>query len=247
MKIRKDQIISLWEQRISAYIHKKSIETRKLILFLGMFMFLISGDAQFGKNVTVFMGLGYGIYITLHSLITRKIKKLSSLQLKEEKERTFKVLLLSVQNWSFVGVLTGTSWLAGGLGVKQMLGDIFNNRTLSFSLISLFILASVFFPFILHNKAKEKKKDDFKYYPQLIAFSTAAPGIGLFIAAIIPNVRRVSTQFFLYVFFMSLAGIIMLPYFVWGLYEILVLGLRKWPDIKKTNSEYRVSFPDDKI
>ena len=159
MKIRKDQIISLWEQRISAYIHKKSIETRKLILFLGMFMFLISGDAQFGKNVTVFMGLGYGIYITLHSLITRKIKKLSSLQLKEEKERTFKVLLLSVQNWSFVGVLTGTSWLAGGLGVKQMLGDIFNNRTLSFSLISLFILASVFFPFILHNKAKEKKKD----------------------------------------------------------------------------------------
>ena len=188
------------------------------------------------------MSLGYGIYLVGYSATTRIVERITSSQLQKKKVGAFKVLLLYMQDWSFVAILTGTLWLAGGLGLKKILGDIFNERILLISLVSIFTLALFFSSFILRNKAKVKKDGDFKYYPQLIAISTAAPGVGLLIATIIPNIKGISTQFFLYTFLASLMGIIILPYFVWGLYEIRILGLREWPSSNKAGSEFVVSF-----
>gem|GEM_PF-1298856 len=47
MNINRIQIISLWEKRISTYVHKKGIKTRKILPILGIFIFVISGNAQF--------------------------------------------------------------------------------------------------------------------------------------------------------------------------------------------------------
>jgi hypothetical protein len=244
MKIIEEQRRELWRQRVSGYVHKKGEKTKKILPILGIFLFVVSGNAQFEKSIIVSMGLGYGIYIVAYSMIARKTEQM----IIKGKEGVFRALLLSVQDWGFVAMLTGTMLLAGGLGLKKILSDdIINGRALLIFLFSIFVLASLFFPVVLRYKVKEKKSDDFKYYPQLIALSTAAPGIGLLIAAIIPNTNGVSTQFFMSAFLSSLLGIVLLPYFVWGGYEILVLGLREWPDIKKVDEEVVLVFPDNSV
>ena len=122
------------------------------------------------------MSLGYGIYLVGYSATTRIVERITSSQLQKKKVGAFKVLLLYMQDWSFVAILTGTLWLAGGLGLKKILGDIFNERILLISLVSIFTLALFFSSFILRNKAKVKKDGDFKYYPQLIPFQLQHQG-----------------------------------------------------------------------
>lgn len=246
MRLDEEQITQLWRQKLHMYINGENKKSGETILLLLILMFGVASITQFDRRSILNIGVFYLIYFLALSILNRLTKHYKST--KYRRKKTFYILpllLRFVQDWNLLAMLDITSWVMW----TNALGRIINKQQISqfsfFLFIGIFVLSFLFSPFVLRNKIASLKDQSFKYYVQGSTLATILPGIVLFLVTLIPSIEGISTSTLIIIFTSFLSWLILLPFFVWGGYEILALSLNEWPSIKKNGNDFIVSFVDD--
>lgn len=240
-----NELRELWRQKLVSYHgHKKGKGLGETLLVLGIFLFNLGSASGFDKSVLGFSGLFYGAYILFFVIFNRKINRIKSPAIPKEKAVALKVLSLAVQDLVFVAMILVTSIAIGSLILAGMVKWDFFVRKITGFWFSVFILGVLLSPFRLKYKVGKKQLENFKYLPHLLAMSASLPGALLLFFEIVPQIQDVSAKLLVSMILFLTVSIIMLPFWVWGIYEIVFLATRPWPKIQKVKTEFLISFQD---
>ena len=246
MKLDEKQIAELWKQKLHLYINRENKKSRETILLLLILMFGVAGITRFDRRSILNIGVFYLIYFLAVSILNRLIKHYKSTEYRRKKTfYTLPTLLHFVQDWNLLTMLGVTSWIMWIHALSMIIDKQQVSQFSFFLFIGIFILSFLFSPFFLRNKIASLKDQGFKYYAQGSILATILPGIVLFLITVIPNIKGISTSTLIIISTSFLSWLILLPFFVWGGHEILVLSLNKWPSVKKGKADFIVGFVND--
>jgi len=239
MKISKNQFDELWKIKISYYsgVTNRRIGETFFIPPLLLFFYVLGSDfdmkAILKAVLSCFAFLSIAMIISNHGSFMGKKRSTKMLPLK--------TLLFYVYDCSLFAMVFVSLWSMGNLIIQRESLPISLARFLIYLLLFMILLMVVVSPRILNTRSLDKVHQGLRNLPLLLAISGSIPGFGVLIFTLVSRSGNVDFPSSIVVFFTILGSFASLPYVVIGLYEVLLLGLRKWPEVKKSGSKYIVN------
>jgi hypothetical protein len=238
-----DQILELWKLRLFI-IRGRNLRWIETTFFLPLIMMIVPLlSSNFRKQVVLGCYVEAGILlvysITLY-LLLRSIKK-HRFRGKYAYPKT--ILLYSMYDLfflMFMGMILWTSGIVTMDSSKVILAMLL-------CLLLVFILGvftSQWFLALKMRLSHQPNKYN-QYLPIALAISGTVPGLGVLAAAIFSNSLQVSSSWLVVQIGGIGLGSLLMYLSMLGICEIIVIGLRKWPQIKRTNSHYSVDWQSD--
>jgi hypothetical protein len=243
MRMTDDQILELWKSRLSVLSSRK-LEWIETTFFLPLILMILPlSSTGFQKQVVL------GCYIEASILLVYSI--ILYLLLRSIKKHRFRgkyaypktILLYSLYDIFMVAFIGMIFWISGVLtiGSGKMILAIF------ISLLLVFIFACFSPQWIINSKIhlSDRPTQFNKYLPIALAISSTLPGLGLLAASILTHSPYNSSSDLVIQIGGIGLGSLLMYLSTTVLCEIIIIGLRKWPQIKRTNSHYSVDWQSD--
>jgi hypothetical protein len=245
MNISRELIDELWKIRLPILNMRRPqwiLET-----FLLPLMLLVL-PLSFNQQIIFWLCLGYGIYLASALTIFGQVRRIKKGQFRIRYSYQLSTLLYGIFDMANFTIFGAIFWDAGIVGLNQI-GIL--NESISLLLfgseVVIVIVAVVSTRQFLLQKIKwasESSKSS-KYQPLIFALASVLPSMAILIGVILSR-----TQTFLSNGSLSFAAMLffvianfLIPFAATSLTEILWIGLRKWPDVHKSDSEFIVTWP----
>lgn len=236
MKIGQNQIDELWRIKIVLYssmTNKRLKETFLIPLFLLFIAVLIS---DFDKQVLLQCVLSYSAFLSMIMIISNRNTFIKKKRL--PLSLPLNALLFYIYDCGFLAMLFISFWTWGYLILQQLSLPPLSPKLLLFLLIFMTFLTIVLSPRILNARSLDKLYQGFKDLPVALVISGSIPGLGILLYAILSRSGNTISPSVVIMFFSFSASLLILPYITIGLFEVLLLGLKQWPEVKKVGSKY---------
>lgn len=245
MKILRDQIYELWKLKVAQYGKSKpgSIWGGALLSIVLLCMPL--GSAQFSTLAIWYCILSSGAFLTVAITVYTRIKKIKVSRYRKKNSYPSVILLYALYDIG-VRIMIFTAIFTSSIFMQQHYGITLFQTGALLALFIVVVIGSIFLsPWFVRRRLLRQFSNSYKHLPLAITVTRVLPPLGVLIAAIL--VRSQYKQAF--PFIVSIMGfcvsMFLLPSLVFELYENIVLSLEKWPEIKRENSGFVVTYPLD--
>ena len=240
-KINKKQTRELWQQKISHLTYRQRRTFAENYLFPALTLFLSVASSKFDLKTTSFSISAFALYTIMAGIFQVKYGDEKKL-LKQGRQYALFVLLKSINDLGYLTIIFMSIWVGSIYNFERTTSSSSAEKT-GFVFLCIIFAASLFSSSIaLRWKTKNKREIDNKMNNKTIIWVAAILSFGLIVNLIPVNLLKYNSTSLFAIVFAYLGIFIFLPNFVWSIYEILFLGLRKWPEIYYKDSQVVVEY-----
>jgi hypothetical protein len=237
MKISQSQINELWKLKAKIYGQKtpkifwESFLIPSVILLIPFCLF------EDKRQIGMFYALSYGLFLLSTMMIIHQIKLIKNQHFRTRYSYPLTILCYNIYEISILTLTCAATWTTAIYIFEQKLLI----HITGYFLVAFFVI--VIITLLLSHRVKSLNRPNKlnKYLPIVLSFSGAAPGSGLLIYAISSHSAKIEVAYYVLLFLSIFTSVLLLPITVLALHEILLLGLGRWPEIKKSGREFVIS------
>ena len=239
MRITNDQVNELWKQRIPI-LHVRNPDWIFTTFFMPLIIMILPFSMSgFRKQIISGLLMGYICFLVCSVISYGLLNSIKKNRYKGKYDYQKTILIYSMYDL-FILMLTGMIfWITGVLSIDSS-GLILE---LLLCQLLVFILASFTSPWflILKIRLSSQPKKYNKYLLIAMAIASLLPSFGVFASAVFSNGVHIASSINLSAIIGIGIGSILIYLSTVGICEIIIIGLRKWPQINRTNSHYSIS------
>ncbi|MFN8413604.1 MAG: hypothetical protein U0Z26_14560 [Anaerolineales bacterium] len=243
MRINQSQIHELWKIKMLFYGSKTIRAIWSTFLIPLLFMIVPLGFSGFRKSVISACAISFSLYVCMTLIIVFRLNKIKKSRYRERFSYLLTALLFSIYEIALLSMIFASLWTT----VVYTSQKIFNTQVAAlistiFALFSAIVLVGmiVISPVVLNYKSLDRPDKSKGLLPIALAISGILPSMAILISATLSRSGKVELQVYLMLALSLLMSMLLLPIIVLNLYEILLLGMRKWPIIKKSGTKFEI-------
>lgn len=240
MKISDNQIRELWKVKITFYSRRKPRwvwETFSLPLWL---LFLAAALSGFDRNVIMLGIVIGGVHLVVTTVILCFIYRMKARRLQEGIAYPRMAFLYSFYDLLMLMMFVISLFITGVQSISDLNSTSSIIQWLLYLSLAVIVASGFFSPRILNykNSTRMDNRNLDRYLPLGLSISGSVIGFAIFMSALLTQSGEIETLHLVGALLLFVGAMSLLPFVVFGLSEVMVLVLNKWPRVKKSGSTF---------